>query len=107
MPATTAKALAVSVASRFVDQTVPQAEFLGLAVPDPKLRWNAERGHYDSGPIDWKEFQEVLRGHGPCNRERIRTRKRAWDDGAWVREAALAHAAKRAARTARTAGAAA
>ena len=88
---------------RFVDQTVPQAEHLGLTVPDPQLRWNEERGHYDVGPIDWKEFQEVLRGHGPCNRDRIRTRAKAWEDGAWVREAALAHAKKRAARAQRTA----
>ncbi len=87
---------------RFVDQTVPQAEHLGLTVPDPQLRWNEERGHYDVGPIDWKEFQEVLRGHGPCNRDRIRTRAKAWEDGAWVREAALAHAKKRAARAQRT-----
>ncbi len=88
---------------RFVDQTVPQAEFLGLKVPDPELRWNDERGHYDVGTIDWKEFQEVLRGHGPCNRDRIRTRTKAWEDGEWVREAAVAHARKRAERAARAA----
>jgi ring-1,2-phenylacetyl-CoA epoxidase subunit PaaA len=83
---------------RFVDQTVPQAEYLGLRVPDAKLAWNAERGHYAFGEIDWSEFHEVLKGHGPCNRDRMRTRVRAWEEGAWVREAALAHAEKRAAR---------
>ncbi len=86
---------------RFIDQTVPQAEFLGLTIPDPDLRWNEERGHYDIGPIDWSEFQAVLRGHGPCNRDRIRVRTKAWEDGAWVREAAVEHARKRAARVER------
>src|SRR5512142_3232266 len=76
---------------RFVDQTVPQAEYLGLAVPDPHLRWNGERGD-----IDWAEFHRVVKGDGPCNRDRIRTRRKAWDDGAWVREAAVAYAEKRA-----------
>ncbi len=84
---------------RFVDQTVPQAEYLGLRIPDADLAWNPERGHYDFGAIDWDEFYAVIKGHGPCNRERIEVRRKAWDDGAWVREAALAHAAKRAART--------
>ena len=88
---------------RFVDQTVPQAEYLGLRVPDPALRWNAQSGHYETGPIDWAEFQAVLRGHGPCNRDRIRVRKEAWDDGQWVREAAMAHARKRAERESRAA----
>ena len=88
---------------RFVDQTVPQAEYLGLRVPDPALRWNAQSGHYETGPIDWAEFQAVLRGHGPCNRARIRVRKEAWDDGQWVREAAMAHARKRAERESRAA----
>jgi ring-1,2-phenylacetyl-CoA epoxidase subunit PaaA len=88
---------------RFVDQTVPQADFLGLRIPDDNLAWNAERGHYDFGDIDWNEFHEVVGGHGPCNRDRIRTRAAAWDDGAWVRDAALAHAAKRAAREAKQA----
>ncbi len=83
---------------RYVDQTVPQAEYLGLAIPDPKLAWNGERGHYDFGEIDWREFHEVLKGNGPCNHDRIATRIKAWEDGAWVREAAVAHAAKRAAR---------
>ncbi|GAC1304582.1 MAG: 1,2-phenylacetyl-CoA epoxidase subunit A [Vulcanimicrobiaceae bacterium] len=83
---------------RFVDQTVPQAEALGLRVPDAALCWNAERGHYDIGPIDWDEFRAVVRGDGPCNRERLAARVAAWEAGAWVRDAALAHAAKRARR---------
>jgi ring-1,2-phenylacetyl-CoA epoxidase subunit PaaA len=88
---------------RFIDQTVPQADFLGLKVPDPALRWNPESGHYDFGPIDWKEFHEVIKGNGPCNRDRLRTRVRAWEDGAWVREAALAHAEREAARKSKAA----
>jgi ring-1,2-phenylacetyl-CoA epoxidase subunit PaaA len=80
---------------RFVDQTVPQADYLGITMPDPDLRWNAERGHYDFGEIDWSEFREVLRGNGPCNRERMAARVAAWEEGAWVREAANAHAQKR------------
>ncbi len=89
---------------RFIDQTVPQADFLGITMPDPDLKWNAERGHYDFGAIDWNELYEVVKGNGPCNRERLRARVKAWEDGAWVREAALAHAEK--ARGARTAKAA-
>ena len=85
---------------RFVDQTAPQADFLGLRIPDDKLAWNEERGHYDFGEIDWQEFHEVIKGHGPCNRDRMRTRVKAWEDGAWVRQAAMAHAAKSAARDA-------
>jgi ring-1,2-phenylacetyl-CoA epoxidase subunit PaaA len=80
---------------RMVDQTVPQAEYLGLKIPDPALRWNAERGHYDFGALDWDEFHAVLRGDGPCNRERLRTRVKAWEDGAWFREGLAAHAEKR------------
>ncbi|ODV44312.1 phenylacetate-CoA oxygenase [Cupriavidus sp. UYMMa02A] len=79
---------------KMVDQTVPQAEYLGLTVPDPDLKWNEERGHYDFGAINWDEFYNVLRGNGPCNRERLRTRVKAWDDGAWFREALVAHADK-------------
>jgi ring-1,2-phenylacetyl-CoA epoxidase subunit PaaA len=79
---------------RFVDQTIPQAEYLGISVPDPDLKWNEERGHYDFGEIDWSEFQSVLKGNGPCNRERLRTRVQAWEDGAWFREALVAHAGK-------------
>ncbi|MBA4287326.1 MAG: 1,2-phenylacetyl-CoA epoxidase subunit A [Xanthomonadaceae bacterium] len=83
---------------KMVDQTVPQAEYLGLTVPDPDLKWNAERGHYDFGAIDWEEFYNVVKGNGPCNRERLETRRRAWDDGEWFREALVAHAGKAAAR---------
>jgi ring-1,2-phenylacetyl-CoA epoxidase subunit PaaA len=79
---------------RFVDICVPQAETLGLTLPDPELAWNAERGHYDFGVIDWTEFNQVLKGNGPCNRQRIATRRKAHEDGAWVREAAAAYAAK-------------
>ena len=82
---------------RMVDQTVPQAEYLGLTVPDPDLKWNAARGSYDFGAIDWTEFYDVLKGNGPCNRERLRTRVKAWDDGEWFRDALVAHADKRAA----------
>ena len=85
---------------RMVDQTVPQAEYLGLTVPDPDLKWNAERGSYDFGAIDWSEFYDVLKGNGPCNRERLRTRVKAWDDGAWFRDALVAHADKQAAKKA-------
>ena len=80
---------------QFVDATVPQAKFLGLEVPDPALRWNEERGHYDFGPIDWNEFWTVVKGNGPCNRERMEHKIKAWEDGAWVRAAAAAFAAKR------------
>ena len=80
---------------KFVDMTVPQAKRLGVTLPDPALRWNSERGHHDFGEIDWAEFKQVLAGAGPCNTERIAHRRQAHDDGAWVREAALAHAAKR------------
>ena len=82
---------------RMVDQTVPQAEHLGLTVPDPALRWNEETGHYEFGEIDWAEFHNVLKGNGPCNRERLRTRVKAYEDGAWFRDALVAHADKRAA----------
>ena len=85
---------------RFVDQTVPQAHYLGLTIPDPDLRYNEETGHWDFGEIDWDEFWNVIQGNGPCNRERVRARRSAYEDGAWVREAALAHAEKRAARRA-------
>jgi len=85
---------------KFVDQTVPQAEYLGLTVPDPDLEWNEERGHYDFGEIDWSEFHEVLKGNGPCNRERLRTRVDAHENGEWVREALTAYAEKQAARKA-------
>jgi ring-1,2-phenylacetyl-CoA epoxidase subunit PaaA len=80
---------------KFVDATVPQAALLGVSLPDPQLKWNAERGHHDFGEIDWEEFWRVVNGDGPCNRERLATRIRAHEEGAWVREAALAHAAKK------------
>ncbi|MCS4502724.1 1,2-phenylacetyl-CoA epoxidase, subunit A [wastewater metagenome] len=83
---------------RFIDQTVPQAEHLGLSIPDPDLKWNEEQGHYDYGEIDWNEFWQVLKGNGPCNRERLEARRNAYEDGAWVREAARVHADKRARR---------
>jgi ring-1,2-phenylacetyl-CoA epoxidase subunit PaaA len=85
---------------KFIDATVPQAELLGLTIPDPQLKWNAERGHYDHGPIDWDEFWRVVNGDGPCNRERLADRVRAHEKGEWVRDAALAHARKRAERAA-------
>ncbi len=83
---------------KWLDQTVPQAHYLGLTVPDPDLAWNDETGHWEHGPIDWDEFYRVIKGDGPCNRDRLRARVKAWEDGAWVREAAVAHAEKRAAR---------
>jgi ring-1,2-phenylacetyl-CoA epoxidase subunit PaaA len=79
---------------RFIDATVPQADVLGVPLPDPKLRWNENRGHYDIGPIDWDEFKRVVSGDGPCNQERIEARITAWENGQWVRDAAAAHAAK-------------
>jgi ring-1,2-phenylacetyl-CoA epoxidase subunit PaaA len=81
---------------KFVDATAEQAKVLGVTLPDPDLKWNAERGHHDFGAIDWSEFKRVLAGDGPCNRERLAARVEAWDDGAWVREAALAHVRKQA-----------
>jgi ring-1,2-phenylacetyl-CoA epoxidase subunit PaaA len=85
---------------KFIDVTVPQADFLGLEIPDDKLRFNEETGHYEHSDIDWQEFFDVLAGNGPCNRERLAKRQKAHDDGAWVREAARAHAAKKAAAAA-------
>ncbi|MEO6884925.1 MAG: Phenylacetic acid catabolic protein, partial [Jatrophihabitantaceae bacterium] len=79
---------------RFVDMSVPQAEALGVTLPDADLRWNAERDHYDFGDVDWDEFKRVLSGDGPCNVERIANRRAAHDAGRWVREAATAHAGK-------------
>ena len=79
---------------RFVDMSVPQAEALGVTLPDAQLRWNDERGAHDFGAPDWDEFMNVVKGHGPCNAERIANRKRAHDNGAWVRDAATVFAAK-------------
>jgi ring-1,2-phenylacetyl-CoA epoxidase subunit PaaA len=80
---------------RFVDATVEQAEILGVKLPDDKLKWNDATGHYDFGEIDWEEFWNVVKGNGPCNKERLAARNKAWDDGEWVRDAAMAHAEKR------------
>jgi len=80
---------------KFVDQTAPQAKYLGLTIPDPDLRWNEEEGGYDFTGPDWSEFFDVLKGNGPCSTERIEARQKAWDDGAWVREARMAHAARK------------
>ena len=89
---------------KFVDATVPQADFIGLKMPDPDLRWNEEKQGYDFGKIDWDEFWRVVKGGGQMNRDRITARRKAWEEGAWVREAALAHAEKRAARKGGRAG---
>jgi ring-1,2-phenylacetyl-CoA epoxidase subunit PaaA len=85
---------------RFVDMTVPQAAALGVTLPDPGLRWNPERGKHDFTQPDWDEFMAVVKGSGPCNAQRVAHRKRAHDEGAWVREAASAYAAKHAGRVA-------
>jgi ring-1,2-phenylacetyl-CoA epoxidase subunit PaaA len=82
---------------KFVNETVPQAEYLGLTIPDENLKFNEETGNYDFSQPDWDEFFEVLKGNGPCNTDRLNARRKAWDDGAWVREGLLAHAEKRAA----------
>jgi ring-1,2-phenylacetyl-CoA epoxidase subunit PaaA len=83
---------------KFIDATIPQVEYLGLTVPDKDLKWNEERGHYDFGEINWEEFWNVVKGNGPCNRQRLKDRNNAHNAGAWVREAAQAYAEKRAAR---------
>lgn len=79
---------------QFVDMCVEQVKVLGMTLPDPDLKWNEETGHYDFGEIDWNEFWEVVKGNGPCNKERLEARRQAWEEGTWVREAAAAHAAK-------------
>jgi ring-1,2-phenylacetyl-CoA epoxidase subunit PaaA len=85
---------------KFVDITKPQADYLGLTIPDPDLRWNAERDAHDYGAIDWEEFYAVVRGEGPMAKERLKARNDAWTAGAWVREAAVVHDQKRRARLA-------
>ena len=85
---------------KFVDMTVPQAEALGLAIPDKDLRWNEAKGGYDFGTPDWDEFFAVVRGEGPMASERLEARRKAWDEGGWVREAVMAHADKQAGRLA-------
>ena len=79
----------------FVDLAVPQAQAMGLEMPDPDLRQDEESGHWLTGKIDWEEFKQFLAGNGPCNRDRLEARRKAHDEGAWVREAAMAHEAKR------------
>ena len=81
---------------KFVDMTVPQAEHLGLQIPDPDLQWNEERAHYDFGEIDWTEFYQVIKGNGPCNKQRLQRKVQAHEEGRWVREAALTYAEKQA-----------
>jgi ring-1,2-phenylacetyl-CoA epoxidase subunit PaaA len=83
---------------QFVDMCAEQVKILGMTLPDPALRWNEERGHFDFGPIDWNEFWNVVKGNGPCNQQRLDARKKAWEEGTWVRDAAEAYAAKRDAR---------
>jgi ring-1,2-phenylacetyl-CoA epoxidase subunit PaaA len=83
---------------RFVDMIAEQVKLLGMKLPDPDLKWNEERKHYDFGKINWEEFWNVVSGNGPCNKQRLDARKKAWEDGAWVREAAKAHAEKRTSR---------
>ncbi len=83
---------------QFVDMCVMQVKVLGMTLPDPDLKWNEERQHYDFGAIDWNEFWNVVKGNGPCNKQRLDARKKAWEDGAWVRAAAMAYAEKKAAR---------
>ena len=85
---------------KFIDATVPQTQYLDLKIPDENLRWNDSTGHWDYGDIDWQEFNNVLAGNGPCNRDRLAARRKAHDEGAWVREAALAYAEKQKRRTA-------
>jgi ring-1,2-phenylacetyl-CoA epoxidase subunit PaaA len=79
----------------FVDMIAEQVRVLGMKLPDSKLKWNEKRGHYDFGEIDWEEFWNVVKGNGPCNRQRLEARKKAWEEGQWVREAAAAHSEKR------------
>src|SRR5699024_7884129 len=83
---------------RFVDMIVTQAQALGLTLPDPDLKWNEERGHYDFGELDWDEFMSVIKGRGPSSVQRMQHRRAAHDNGAWVREAAAAYAEKQARR---------
>jgi ring-1,2-phenylacetyl-CoA epoxidase subunit PaaA len=83
---------------KFVDICAEQIKILNLTIPDPDLKWNEERGHYDFGAINWDEFWQVIAGNGPCNKQRLDARKKAWEEGKWVRDAASAYAAKSAAR---------
>ncbi|MCB1756712.1 MAG: phenylacetate-CoA oxygenase subunit PaaI, partial [Gammaproteobacteria bacterium] len=83
---------------KFVDQTVPQAEYLGLSIPDENLKWNEEKQGYDFSEPDWSEFFEVIKGNGPCNRERLGARVEAWEEGEWFRDGLNAYAEKAAKR---------
>ena len=83
---------------RFVNETVPQARYLGLEVPDENLTWNEDKQGWDFSEPDWSEFFDVIKGNGPCNTDRLAARNKAWDDGKWVRDAMLEHARKQAAR---------
>jgi ring-1,2-phenylacetyl-CoA epoxidase subunit PaaA len=85
---------------KFVDVSAEQVKLLGMTLPDPDLKWNEERGHYDFGAIDWNEFWNVVKGNGPCNKQRLDARRKAWNEGQWVREAAQAHADKKRSRAA-------
>ncbi|MES2774511.1 MAG: 1,2-phenylacetyl-CoA epoxidase subunit PaaA [Bacteroidota bacterium] len=85
---------------KFVDVCVEQVKLLGMTLPDPDIKWNEERKHYDFGAINWDEFWAVVKGNGPCNKQRLDTRKKAWEEGEWVREAAQAHADKKRSRNA-------
>ncbi len=85
---------------QYVDQTIPQIEYLGLDLPDENIKFNEETGHYDFSEPDWSEFFAVIKGNGPCNKERMAARRKAWDDGEWVRDGLLAHGRKQAARVA-------
>ena len=80
---------------KFIDVCAEQVKILGLTLPDKDLKWNEATGHYDFGKINWAEFWQVVKGNGPCNKERLETRKKAWEDGQWVRDAATAYAEKR------------
>jgi len=82
----------------FVDMCAEQVNVLGMGIPDPELKWNESRKHYDFGEINWDEFWNVVKGNGPCNKERLAARIKAWEDGAWVREAATAYAEKQASK---------
>ena len=88
---------------QFVDMVVGQIKVLGMTLPDADLKWNEDRNHYDFGEIDWTEFNEVVKGNGPCNKERLAAKQKAWDEGKWVREAAVAYAEKQKAKAAQSA----
>ena len=84
---------------QFVDMAAGQVKVLGMTLPDQKLKWNEKRSHYDFGEINWNEFWNVVKGNGPCNKQRLEARRKAHEEGQWVREAAMVHAEKRRAKT--------